>query len=127
MRGLSHMDIYSYFNSKDVAAHCREIGKEWTAFEMAVIILRSDRPMTDKHAAWRELISDYPDMPTPKCTEYKSFDSLHRKLTEVIDYEESALALLKKPEQGAVYRYEAGHRGDYFPSYSVFKRLVYER
>ena len=34
------MDIYSYINSRDVAEYCREIGKVWTQFEMAVIIAR---------------------------------------------------------------------------------------
>ena len=32
------MDIYSYLNSKVVATYCREIGKTWTMYEMAIII-----------------------------------------------------------------------------------------
>jgi len=82
------MDIYSYINSKDVAVHCREIDKTWTPYEMAIIISRSNRTMDEKHAAWRELITDYPDMPTPKSLHYKSYDSLHVKLLEAIGCEE---------------------------------------
>ena len=65
------MDIYGFINSRDVAAHCREINKVWTPFEMAVIIGRSDKTMSEKHAAWRELITDYPDMPTVENMHYK--------------------------------------------------------
>lgn len=97
------MDIYSFINSPDVAAYCREINKVWNPFEMAVIISSSSRPMADKHTAWREIISSYPDMPTPKNMHYNSYISLHQKLAEVIDYEERLLALIKKPEPGAVY------------------------
>ena len=99
------MDIYSFLNSRDVAAHCREINKVWNAFEMAVIIARSSCPMADKHAAWRELIADSPDMATLANMHYKSYDSLHRKLTELVDYEERALELIKNPVPGAVYMY----------------------
>lgn len=59
------MDIYSFLNSKDIAEHCRRLKKAWTPLQMALIISRSDRPVPDKHRAWRELISDCPDMPVP--------------------------------------------------------------
>jgi len=102
------MDIYSFINSPDVAAYCREIGKTWTPFEMAVIIGRSDRrPMFEKHAAWRELITEYPDMVIPETKNCKSYDSLHKKLAEVIDYEERVLELFKTPESNTFYKYES--------------------
>jgi hypothetical protein len=50
------MDIYDFINSSDVAAHCREINKQWDSFEMAVIIARSERPMVDKAIMQREFI-----------------------------------------------------------------------
>jgi hypothetical protein len=65
--------------------------------------------MAEKHEAWRELIANYPDMPTPKGYHHESYPSLHEKLAEAIEYEEAynerAFALLKTPEQGAVYVY----------------------
>jgi len=98
------MDIYSYINSPDVADYCREIGKTWNPFEMAVIIGRSAHSlMADRHQAWQELITDYPDMPTPATSEYPSFNSLHKKLSEVIDYENRAFELFIKPEDDAFY------------------------
>ena len=101
------MDIYSFINSRDVAEYCESIGKTWNPFEMAVIIGRScHRVLTDKHEAWRELIANYPDMPTPETRYYQSYDSLHKKLAEVIAYEERALELFKKPETSVFYEYE---------------------
>ena len=118
------MDIYDYINSRDVAAYCREIGKTWTPFEMAVIIGRCDhRTMADKHTAWCELMNDYPDMPTPKNMHHRSYTSLHEKLTEVIDYEERQVAVFKKPETNAVYTYKVWWNKEYSYSESVFLTL----
>ena len=108
------MDIYSFLNSRDIETHCREINHTWNPFDMAVIIGISNRPKTDKHKAWRELIEQYPDMPTPKGYHHESYPSLHEKLQEAIAFDEvyyeSAKALLKEPVQGAVYLY--GINGD---------------
>jgi len=101
------MDIYSYINSRDVAAYCHEIKKVWSPFEMAVIIGRSERPLTDKHTAWREIIECYPDMPTPKVYSNESCPSLHRELEKIISYDECVLKIFKTPEPGAVYQYIA--------------------
>jgi DNA gyrase inhibitor GyrI len=95
-----------FINSPDIAAHCREINHQFTTFEMAVIIWRSKRNMADKHAAWRAIITDYPDTPTPKNMHYDSFDSTHEKLKEVIADDERRLALFKLTEPGAVYLQE---------------------
>ena len=97
------MDIYSYINSPDVAKHCHEVGKVWTPLEMAVLIDRSQRPIAEKHVAWREIIAEYPDMPVND--KGGSHESLHKKLAERIDYEEHLLEIFKKTEAGAVYRY----------------------
>ena len=89
------MDIYSFIRSNDVAEYCRKIGKQWDTIEMAVIIDRSGRPMAERHAAWQELIDNYPDMPSPSMpcyvhetilyNELRPFDSIHEKLAEIID------------------------------------------
>ena len=105
------MDIYAFINSPDVAAHCCEINKTWTPFEMAVIIGRSRRPMIDRHTAWRALINEYPDMATPATSYYDSYPSLHRLLAELIEYEERELALFKTSETGAVYTTTFGGMG----------------
>ena len=119
------MDIYSYLNSRDIAEYCRKINKTWNPFEMAVIIGRSKRTIADKHSAWRELMTDYPDMPTPKNMHHKSYASLHEKLAEVIDYEERKVAVFKKSKQSTVYTYKVRRNGynRYSDSDSVFFTL----
>ena len=100
------MDIYRFLNSRDIAAHCREINKTWNTCEMAAIIDRSNRSMKEKHAAWRELITDYPDMPVPKRGKrIKSLPSLHAEIKKVIAYEERVLEVFKQPEEKAIYQY----------------------
>jgi hypothetical protein len=103
------MDIYDYINSCDVAAYCRELNHAWNTFDMAVIIGISNKSTAEKHKAWRELISDYPDMPTPTGYHHESYPSLHTKLAEAIEYEElyynRTFELFKTAEQGAVYVY----------------------
>ena len=118
------MDIYSFLNSSDIAAHCREINHTWNPFDMAVIIGISYRPMDEKHTAWRELMADYPDMPTPRGLHHESYPSLHEKLEEAIAYEmlyrTQSQAIFKQAEQGAVYVYAID---EYNREKSVFTNL----
>jgi hypothetical protein len=101
------MDIYSFINSRDVAEHCRSLQKEWNTFEMAVIIGRSSRPLQEKHEAYRELIKNYPDMPTPKAFFHESRPSLHKELEKIIDYYDRLYEIFNTAEQGAAYIYTA--------------------
>jgi hypothetical protein len=73
---------------------------------MAVIIGRSNRSVSEKHSAYKQLITEYDDMPTPKNMHYKSYDSLHKKLSEFIDYEERIITHFKAPEADTFYMYE---------------------
>lgn len=114
------MDIYNYINSRDVAQHCREINKVWTPFEMAVLISRSNRPISEKHSAWWELMNEYQDMPTPASFLFESYESFHEKLVKLIDYEEQTLALFRKSEPGAVYSYKVWWKGEYHHDESVY-------
>lgn len=117
------MDIYRFINSPDVAQHCRNIGKTWNAFEMAVIIGRSHCTIAEKHKGWRELMADYPDMPTPENLHCESYPSLHEKIKETIVYEERALASFQKAEPDAVYRYMVRRHDEERHSEAVFVRL----
>ena len=49
------MNIYDFFKSPDIAAHCKKIGHEFNSLEMAVIVDISGKPLKDKFAAWREI------------------------------------------------------------------------
>ena len=111
LKGADIMDIYSFIEhgrnprSKEIAEHCKKIGQTWTPFEMALIIGNSNRAMAEKHAAWRELMADYPDMPTYANKDHPVYDSFHKKLIEFMDYEELLTALFMKQEQGTYYTY----------------------
>ena len=100
------MDIYSFLNSADIAAHCREIDKVWTPYEMAIIIGRSHRTLAERHTAWRELIENYPDMPTPKNMHYDSRPSLHDEIGKVLDYEECLIEFFKSARDDVVYTFK---------------------
>ena len=107
------MDIYTFLNSRDIAEHCKKINKTWNPFEMAVIIGRSNKPIHERHAAFREIITSYPDMPTPRVlfsgtpeVRHESYPSLHKKIEEFVSYEKRCLALLKMPELGVFYGYK---------------------
>ena len=113
------MDIYSFLNSADIAEHCRKIGKAWTPYEMAIIIGRSHRTLAERHTAWRELIDNYPDMPTPANIHYDSRESLHSEIMDVIVYERKLLNYFKTPEEGAVYSYRKYDDGQRFAD-SIF-------
>ena len=117
------MDIYSYINSPDVAAHCREINKTWSPFDMAVIVGRSRRLIAEKHAAWRQIVAENPDMPTPKNMHVKQYDSLHQAIASVINYEERVLSLFKTPGLNTVYTYKIKIQCEYCYSESVFTTL----
>jgi hypothetical protein len=128
------MNIYDFFNSPDVAEHCQSIGQKWTPFEMAVIIGQSGRTMTEKHTAWRELISDYPDMPTVPNHIIPAYDSLHKTLSDLIAYEECVMLLIKKQESGVFYEYtfseydsfSAEHISEHDELFPIFKFGTFE-
>lgn len=98
------MDIYSFINSPDIADHCRKIGHVFNALEMAVIIAYSEKTIKEKHAAWREIIADHPDMPIPESNCFDAQRSLHDYLRQVIALDEKWLTEFYAPETGAVYR-----------------------
>lgn len=98
------MDIYKFFNSPDVAEHCRGIGHMFNAAESAVIVSQSkSHSLAEKHAAYREIIAEYPDMELPEGNNHKYIPSFHNALERMITYEEHHNVLLLADEPGAVY------------------------
>lgn len=56
------VNIYDYFNSRDIAEHCRSTNYSFSAIEMAYLVWRSNHhTLEDKHTAWREIIDTMPD------------------------------------------------------------------
>ena len=83
------MDIYDFIKSRDVANHCRVIGHEFNSIEMAVIINKNSwhKTLAQKHKAYREIITNSPDMHFHESLNIKKKDSLHRFLQDLIAWE----------------------------------------
>ena len=60
------MNIYDFFNSKDISEHCQKIGYKLTSVETAYMIWLSDHhTLAEKHSAWHEVIDTMPDEDFP--------------------------------------------------------------
>lgn len=105
------MDIYEYFNSQDVAKHCKELGRNFTGREMAYLIWQSNHhTLHQKILAWKEIIRTMPDE-YHEDFEYKNCHSLHGFLRMYIERLTQFLKDFKK-NKGAnfVYSYERLHK-----------------
>lgn len=99
------MDIYDFFNSKDVAAHCKSIGHTFNAAESAVMISQSvSRTLVEKHVAYREIVAECPDIEIPEGLNHGHIESFHAVLKEIIAYEERERDAFLLREPGAVYQ-----------------------
>ena len=110
------MNIYDYFNSHDVADHSKSIGHTFNSLECAAIIFRSEnRTLKEKHAAYRTIIDEYPDMVIPQDTDYMHITNLHHALKTIIETENQWLARISSPDPHAVYQtffhYQTGRTG----------------
>ena len=103
------MDIYEYIPSPDIAEHCKKIGHVFTPVEMAVIAEISGRPLAEKHAVWRQIINEYPDMPIYGNAFFEARESLHEFMRELIEIETKEAEAFLTPEDNAVYRVD-NHR-----------------
>lgn len=101
------MDIYSYLNSKDVAAHCRNLGHRFNTIEAAFIIDRCRRlSIRERHTAFRELMETMPDMMLPERVSYLVGDlDLFCCLEEKIRFEEAAIEDVCSTNGRYVYSY----------------------
>lgn len=98
------MNIYDFIPSPDVAAHCRNIGHQFSPLDMAVLIAISDKSLQERHDAWREVISGYPDMPIHESLNFEAQSSLHEYLRDLLSREEKLLADFLAPGDGVVYQ-----------------------
>ena len=105
------MDIYDFFNSPDVAEYCQSTGKTFNALESAVMISQSYiRTLAEKHAAYRTILAEYPDMESPKILRRGSVSSVHKALKSVLAHEERVLEKFLTPETGAIYQLRIKYR-----------------
>lgn len=123
------MNIYDFFNSRDIAKHCRDIDHKFTALEMAYIIWFSEHhTLAQKHTAWQHLIDHYPDEELPE-GKWLNDDgklvrkerSLHKFLQHYIEIEQQFLKDFSKTQDGYIYNYGIMYSGeDQYQSDEVF-------
>lgn len=102
---MSKLNIYSFFNSPDVAEHCRNIQYTGNAFESAVIVNQSDlHTLVEKHAAYRTIISEYPDMEIPEGNNHAHVESFYSALNGIIANQERKIEKLLSSEPGTVFQ-----------------------
>ena len=101
------MNIYPYFNSKDMAEYLKKIGFCFTAVEMARIIEHCDHiTLEEKHEAFRLLIKDFPDamITIPQTSEKKEEEILLSSfLNDYIATENKLTHEFDEKEENCVY------------------------
>ena len=95
------MDIYEYFNSQDVAEHCKKLSHSFTGRELAYMIWQSNHhTLVQKVAAWEELIRAMPD------EKLGDGDSLHHFLGRYIARLQQFISEFQANTEDCVYSYE---------------------
>lgn len=102
---MNNETILNYINSKDIRNHLKTIGYQFTSLEAAWLIYQCQNiNLTQKHEAWKEIITTMPDMPIEsrawKCPE----KSLHDFLIRYMEIENRWIEDFNKTEN-VIYRY----------------------
>lgn len=105
------MNIYEFFHSPDIAAHCQSINHQFSPLDMAIMVCLSEKKtLREKHAAYRQIIDEYPDMPIHRSVNFAARDSLHDYLRELIAYEEKVVAAIMATEASTVFQVYGRYR-----------------
>lgn len=100
------MNIYEYFNSRDVAEHCKKLCHSFTGREMAYMIWQSNRhTLPQKIQAWEELINTMPDEEHVDF-EYADGRGLHHFLRKYIARLRQFIEKFQINTDNCVYSYE---------------------
>ena len=95
------MNIYEYFNSPDVANHCKKLGHRFSGKELAYMIWQSNHhTLAQKIAAWEELLKIIPDEPL------EDGDSLHHFLACYITRLQQFISEFQAGAENCVYSFE---------------------
>lgn len=105
------MDIYSFFNSRDVADYLRSEKHEFTAAEAAYIVYRSETATLDeKLSAWQEIVDTMPDCPVCRSALdphfRRDYKSEHQFLREYIFIKKLMLRKFMDDEGGVYMLHE---------------------
>lgn len=95
------MNVLPFLNSRTIVEHWKKIGFIPSAEQAAFLIHRSrERSLSEKHAAYREIIATMPDVSLPERAWCPAVPSLHAFLADFIDVEEQLLTAFLDPNDG---------------------------
>ena len=122
------MNIYEFFNSYDIAEHCKKIGHHFTAIETAYLVWYSDHhTIAQKHAAWNHIIETMQDEVITTQFGIEPEQMLHDFLRKYMTAEKRFVKDFVLTKPGYIYSYEVrcrewdNYRGDgvFFDSYEA--------
>ena len=100
------INIYDYFNSRDIAAHCRKIDHTFTATETAYLIWHSNHhTLADKHKAWREVINSLPDEDFHSSWYDSAKQTLHSFLEDYMHLQSEFIEDFCETKENHIYTY----------------------
>jgi hypothetical protein len=92
------VDIYQWFNSKDVAAHLQEAGRKLDAAEMAYIVYQNEAaPLKQKVTVCEEIVGTEPDCELRKYSNTERWASAHEFLGRLVEVQRKKLCLFEEP------------------------------
>ena len=95
----SAVDIFRFFNSKDVADHLRKIGYEFSMPEAAFVVYRSrDATFDEKVATWLEIVETMPDCSMEGRLNMDPIPSFRAFLHDYIDLQRRSLTRFLESE-----------------------------
>lgn len=118
------MDIYNYFNSKDVAEHCHKLNYQFNSLETAFIIYYCRSiSIREKHQLYREIMDTMPETEMPERIK-QDYDNitLFQSLKRLIAYESDLIDTMLNGSEGAVYQFGYVDGGTDDNAYSSYER-----
>ncbi|MBQ8837518.1 MAG: hypothetical protein IJ002_08470 [Clostridia bacterium] len=116
------MNIYDFFDSADIAEHCRKLDYKFTATETAYIIWSSHtHTIKQKHSAWQEIIDTMADESLPSNWDFDDH-SLHNFLREYMRLQKELVADFCTSKADCFYTYEVFNKnlGEWVKSEQFF-------
>lgn len=105
-------DIYEYFNSHDIAEHCRNVNYKFSATETAYIVWYSNHhTLADKHHMWQKIIDTMPDELFHPNWDFNGH-TLHSFLRTYIQLQNEFIEDFCKTKDKYVYTYSSLYRYD---------------
>lgn len=109
------MDIYRFLDSKDIRAHLQSLQYDFTLPEAAFLIWQcATAALSEKHAAWRELIQTMPDCRMEPRRNMCEIQSMHSFLRDYMALEQKLLREFQR-ETDVVYFYTVLQKDEHFP------------